>query len=304
MLLDSSLFWSTWSVLQLVHPNPPCEFAVLGIEDIKTEQLFGAVQRECRDIHVSVMEQNNLSMKRQVFEAREWEWDPKEMEESIEYDVKAILGVSLENGLRSYRVQWSDLSEGWEPEEALVNVQEMLVDFHAAEDKKAAAAADKRGSDRVAKAKKEKKQVVVEESDSDSDEVEQPSSKRAKAKDDMQQCMMMMANSVAALANMSAAKADVAASKDGTDGKLPGMRDLMGGFKRLKQVGTERFMQERTMRRQRKSVMMAKHLPFARKYNKRMNALLVVETRKIDCEFQPRELWDLVATAELLEKIT
>ena len=27
----------------------------LGIEDMKTEQLFGAVQRECRDSHVSVM---------------------------------------------------------------------------------------------------------------------------------------------------------------------------------------------------------------------------------------------------------
>ena len=142
-----------------------------------TEQLFGAVQRECRDSHVSVMgvEQNLLSMKRQVFEAREWEWDPTEMEESEEYDVKAILGVSFENGLRSYRVQWSDLSEGWEPEESLTNVQEMLVDFHSAEDKKAAAAAGKRGSGRKAKAKTKKKQVVVEESDSDSDEVKQPS---------------------------------------------------------------------------------------------------------------------------------
>ena len=28
MLLDSSIFWSTRSVLQLVHQNPPCEFAV------------------------------------------------------------------------------------------------------------------------------------------------------------------------------------------------------------------------------------------------------------------------------------
>ena len=44
------------------------------------------------------------------------------MEDSVEYDVKAILGVSFENGLRSYRVQWSDLTEGWEPDEALVNV--------------------------------------------------------------------------------------------------------------------------------------------------------------------------------------
>ena len=38
----------------------------LGIEDLKKEQLFGAVQWECRDNHVSVsgIEQNNLSMKR------------------------------------------------------------------------------------------------------------------------------------------------------------------------------------------------------------------------------------------------
>ena len=69
-------------------------------------------------------------------------------------------------------------------------------------------------------------------------------------------------------------------------------------------LGTQHFMLERAMRRQRKSVMMAQHRPFVKKYNKRMDALLVVETRKIDCEFQPRELWDLVATAELLEKIT
>ena len=95
----------------------------LGIEDLKAEQLLGAVQRECRDGHVSVMgiEQNNLFMKRQAFETRDW--DPKEMEHMVDYDVRTILGVSFENGLRSCRVQWSDLTEGWELEEALVNVQ-------------------------------------------------------------------------------------------------------------------------------------------------------------------------------------
>ena len=117
----------------------------LGIEDLKTEQLFGAVQRECRDSHVSVMgiEQNNLSMKRQGFESREWLWDPNEMDDTMEYDVKAILGVSFENGLRSYRVQWLDLTEGWEPEEALANVQGMLLEFHASEDAKEAERAGK-----------------------------------------------------------------------------------------------------------------------------------------------------------------
>ena len=156
-------------------------------------------------------------MKRQAFEAREWKWDPDEMEDSVEYDVKAILGVSLKNGLRSYRVQWSDLTEGWDPEEALVNVQGMLLEFHAAEDKKAAEGAGKRGSGRVAKAKKQKKQVVVEESDEDSDEAERSSSKTAKTGDAMQQCMMLMANSVAASANLAATKADTSASKDGAD---------------------------------------------------------------------------------------
>ena len=72
----------------------------------------------------------------------------------------------------------------------------------------------------------------------------------------------------------------------------------------MKRVGTQHFMQERTMRRQRKSVMMADHLPFAKKYNKRMDALLIVETRKMECEFQLRELQSLVETAELRVRIT
>ena len=75
----------------------------------------------------------------------------------------------------------------------------------------------------------------------------------------MQQCMVMISNSVAALANLAATKTEnggSAAAKDGTDGKLPGMWDLMGGFKRLKQVKVTHFMMERTMRRQRKSVML------------------------------------------------
>ena len=44
--------------------------------------------------------------------------------------------------------------EGWEPEEALINVQEMLLQFHAEEYKKKTADAGKRGPGRVAKKKK------------------------------------------------------------------------------------------------------------------------------------------------------
>ena len=122
----------------------------------------------------------------------------------------------------------------------------------------------------------------------------------------MTQAMMLMANSVAALANIAATKTGSGGSgdaKDGSDGRLPGQRDLMGGFKRLKQVGVVHFMAERTMRRQRKSVMMAEHMPFAKKYNKRMDGLLVVETRKMECELQLQELGALLETPEVRQKI-
>ena len=78
----------------------------LGIKDLTTEQLFGAVQRECRNNHVSVLgiEHNNLSTKRQIFEVREWKWDPNEMEESVEYDVQAILEAAWEGPMRVYKV--------------------------------------------------------------------------------------------------------------------------------------------------------------------------------------------------------
>ena len=151
---------------------------------------------------------------------------------------------------------------------------------------------------------KKKRKVVTE---SDEEDAEERPEKTGSMDAGMQQCMMMMASSVAALANIAATKSGSGGSgdaKDGTDGKLPGQRDLMGGFKRLKQVGVAHFMAERTMRRQRKSVMMADHLPFANKYNKRMDGLLIVETRKMECELQIRELRALVETPEVLHKIT
>ena len=87
---------SDLGIINMIHGLLTADAMIdsMGEDEMKTEQLVGAVQRECRDCHVSVMgvEQNLVSMKRQVFEAREWEWDANEMEEE-EYDVKEILGV-------------------------------------------------------------------------------------------------------------------------------------------------------------------------------------------------------------------
>ena len=232
-------------------------------------------------------------MKRQVFEAQEWEWDPELMEKAEEFDIEQILEADWEGPMRVYRVQWSDGTEGWEPLSALANVAEMLRDFEAEQEKKQAASV---GSGRVAKKRKQPVAESAEEAEGSG-----PAGDAA-----FQQCMMLMANSISSLANVVQAKAGSGGAgdaKDGTDGKLPGQRDLMGGFKRLKQVGVVHFMAERTMRRQRKSVMMAEHMPFAHKYNKRMDGLLVVETRKMECELQLRDLRALVETPEVQQKI-
>ena len=68
---------SDLGIINMIHDLLVADARIdsLGQSDLTTEQLFGAVQRECRDNHVSVLEieENNLSMKRQIFEAKEWE---------------------------------------------------------------------------------------------------------------------------------------------------------------------------------------------------------------------------------------
>ena len=58
---------SDLGIINMIHGLLAADAMIdsMRIDDMKTEQLFGAVQRECRDSHVSVMgiEQNNLSMK-------------------------------------------------------------------------------------------------------------------------------------------------------------------------------------------------------------------------------------------------
>ena len=77
---------SDLGIIKMIHDLLVADKRIdsLNQEDLTTEHLFGAVQRECRDNHVSVLgiEMNNLSMKRQVFEAQEWEWDPEVMEKA------------------------------------------------------------------------------------------------------------------------------------------------------------------------------------------------------------------------------
>ena len=60
---------------------------------LKQEQLFGVVQRECRDSQVSVkgVERDTLGTKRRLYEKRRWVFDLDD--DDVEYDIKAILGM-------------------------------------------------------------------------------------------------------------------------------------------------------------------------------------------------------------------
>ena len=99
------------------------------------------------------IEQNNLSMKRQIFEAQEWDWDPELMEKAEEFDIERILEADWEGSMRVYRVQWSDGTEGWEPLSALANVADMLRDFEAAQEKKQKADKKKAAQEKAAQEK-------------------------------------------------------------------------------------------------------------------------------------------------------
>ena len=94
-------------------------------------------------MYVLGIEQNNLSIKMQIFEAKEGEWDTSKMEESVEYDVQAILEAACtwEGSMRVYKMQWSDGTEGWEPLSALSNVADMLREFEPAQERKSAGSA-------------------------------------------------------------------------------------------------------------------------------------------------------------------
>ena len=116
---------------------------------------------------------------------------------------------------------------------------------------------------------------------------------------EVEKMLVVLGNSMATIANsMGSGKKETTEEKEleGSDGMLPGTRDLMGGRKRLKQVGAEHFMEERTVKRTRRAIMMDSKLPFAELYNEKLDELLVVEARKLECKHQLRELRGREAT--------
>ena len=180
-----------------------------------------------------------------------------------------------------YRVQWDDDTVTEEPASSLVNIPEMVAEFEDAEQAKKRR--PKRGQ-RKATAKKVKYAKGEEagpEGEKEAGEVPWTG-----AMTEMQKLMVVMGNTKTALANNAAAAnavvaegkkaGDAKSQADGSEWKLPGMRDLMGRAKRMKEVGVDHFMEEMTLLRTRRSVMMDVNLPFADIYNEKMSLLVAI----------------------------
>ena len=135
-------------LIKMIHGllNTDGIFESMPKKEMAKEQLFGVVQRECRDSMVSVkgLERDTLGMKRRLYEKRRWVFDLDEND--VQYDTKAILGMreDAERGA-VYRVQWSDDTETEEPLSSLVNVPEMVAGFMAKREKAAPKARVARG---------------------------------------------------------------------------------------------------------------------------------------------------------------
>ena len=273
-------------------------FERLGQDEVKEATLFGVVQRECRVNGVSVkgVEQDIVAMKKRLYEKRRWVWDIDEAD--VQYDVKGIVGSKMVGKVKLYRVVWSDDTETDEPLAHLATVEDMVEEFEAQQ--KAA-----QGGGRVAKGRA---------GGSAGGGVGACSGGSAGAgsgggagagsgggagagsgdTDSLKNAMIVMSKAVGALVAVSAKSAAGGGEKAvhvvEHDGKLPGQRDLMGGHKRLKQVGADHFMAERTLKRSRRTMMMAPGQHFSDLFNQTMNKLLAIEERKMECEFQLREM--------------
>ena len=269
------------------------DFDSMPKKDIEKEQLFGVVQRECRDSQVSVkgLERDILGMKRRLYEKRRWVFELDE--DDVQYDIKAIVGMREDDERGTlYRVQWSDDTETEEPLSSLVNVPEMVAEFNA----KRREAAPKA---RVARGKKVRYGDAGGHEETGSGAMGSAGGGAGTSMTEVEKMLVVLGNSMATIANsMGSGKKETTEEKEleGSDGMLPGTRDLMGGRKRLKQVGADHFMEEKTVKRTRRAIMMDAKLPFAELYNEKLDELLVVEARKLECKHQLRELRGREAT--------
>ena len=301
---------SNAALIKMMHGllTADLSFDSMTAKEMKEETLFGVVQRECRDSQVSVIgvEHDILGMKRRLYDRRRWVWDLQE--EQVQWDVKAILSRREDEELGTvYRVQWSDDTVTEEPASSLVNVPEMVAEFDRAEQAK------KRRSTRAGSRRASAKKVKYAKEGKADQETEKEvvlDGSGAGEMSEMQKLMVVLGNTMATLASNAAAaggrKAGNEESKseaDGSEWKLPGMRDLMGGAKRMKEVGVEHFMEERTLLRTRRSVMMDVHLPFADIYNEKMSLLVAIEQRKMECRHQLRDMRSRAVTEALDEQI-
>ena len=196
--------------------------------DLAKEQLFGVVQRECMDSRVSVkrLERVTLGMKHRLYEKCRWVFNLDEND--VQYDIKAILDMRDDDEQGTvYKVQWPGDTETEEPLSSLVNVPEMVEEFMEGRRKASPKA-------RVARSRVEKKRSAGADGHEEAGSGARGSSGGGAGTSmfEVEKMLVVLGNSMATLANsIGSGKKETTEEKEleGSDGLLPGTRDLMGG---------------------------------------------------------------------------
>ena len=140
----------------------------------------------------------------------------------MQYDVQSVDSKTMVDGIWWYSVTWCDGDKTVEPRINLEGAEDMVAEFEKGWAEWEAANAKPVQGSRVAR-----NAVPLEVAGAGAGEPIE-----------LQQAMVMMAQSVSAMVQCQAEVKAGMGSSAATDGKLPGMRDLMGGSKRLKEVAS------------------------------------------------------------------
>lgn len=201
--------------------------------------------------------------------------DEDDDEEAQEVD-KLLAKRSVE-GVVQFKVLWSSGETSWHPQDLMDGAQELIAEFEATATK-----GGRRIKVRKAGGAKTSRRGVGARFSEDRDVAGMDMEDTVS---EMRHGISEVCSAVATLANLQRKGPGDEEDKD-FDGKLPGTRALLGGDKRVKEVGVRHFKAERGLKRTKRNTRMDVGQPFAEEYNKTLELLLDLDSRLMECELR------------------
>ena len=288
------------SIMELVHELARSDlvFEDLTAAQVKAETQLAVLQRQCRKFEVSTrgMMTDARAMQSAIFDSEGWDWDATitgptgdrgeedadddSSDREEEWELVEILDErQIDNGDTEFYVLWKEGSVTWQPMSDLEGTaQEAIDEFRARRAKRAGAGARKKivfrgGSTGGHGAADTRVDIML---------------------DTMEALSRNVDKFVSAQASKAAPRVDL--------GAIPAKRPLLKGDVRLKEVGSEIFMAERSLKRSAALTQMPTHREFSDKYNHTLRKLHNKERDITEAEIQFKKLDERGETNEAILK--